>query len=347
VRGARGAGAGACASRTGPRHRARPADQLFVPFARLGAEQTDVEGTGLGLALSQRLCEAMGGALVSSRAGRRAACSASSCAAADPLRRGEETAPRAREFARRARREATLLYVEDNLANLSLVETILLARPGGADPGAAGAARRRAGARARARPRAARPAPARHPGDEVLRRLRADPRTARSRWSSSAPTRRPTVERLRRRAPTRTSPSRSTCALFLRTSSSGCSRAVRPAAAASGRRRRGRAGRLHDPARRRRGGEPRPARGACCGGGASARLVRTSDAREAVPAARARRAPTSCCSTCTCRTARLRGAGRPARAHAGRRVPAGARAHRRRDRRAPSSARWPAARTTS
>jgi hypothetical protein len=29
-------------------------------------------------------------------------------------------------------REATLLYVEDNLANLSLVETILLSRPGGA-----------------------------------------------------------------------------------------------------------------------------------------------------------------------------------------------------------------------
>jgi signal transduction histidine kinase len=26
-------------------------EQLFTPFARLGAEQTDVEGTGLGLAL--------------------------------------------------------------------------------------------------------------------------------------------------------------------------------------------------------------------------------------------------------------------------------------------------------
>jgi hypothetical protein len=37
--------------------------QLFTPFARLGAEQSEVEGTGLGLALSQRLTEAMGGTL--------------------------------------------------------------------------------------------------------------------------------------------------------------------------------------------------------------------------------------------------------------------------------------------
>jgi CheY-like chemotaxis protein len=76
-------------------------------------------------------------------------------------------------------REATLLYVEDNLANLSLVETILLSRPGWrtvpALQGQLGVELARE-----------------HlpdlvlldlhlpdlPGDEVLRRLRADPRTA-------------------------------------------------------------------------------------------------------------------------------------------------------------------------
>ena len=36
-------------------------DQLFAPFSRLGAEHTSIEGTGLGLALSKHLVEAMGG----------------------------------------------------------------------------------------------------------------------------------------------------------------------------------------------------------------------------------------------------------------------------------------------
>ncbi len=38
-------------------------DKLFEPFERLGAEQTDVDGTGLGLALSKGLIEAMGGTI--------------------------------------------------------------------------------------------------------------------------------------------------------------------------------------------------------------------------------------------------------------------------------------------
>src|SRR4029078_2790791 len=38
--------------------------KLFTPFERLGAANSDVEGTGLGLVLSQRLVEAMGGSLI-------------------------------------------------------------------------------------------------------------------------------------------------------------------------------------------------------------------------------------------------------------------------------------------
>jgi signal transduction histidine kinase len=43
-----------------------PADQLdklFQPFQRLGREATTIEGSGLGLALSQALVQAMGGSL--------------------------------------------------------------------------------------------------------------------------------------------------------------------------------------------------------------------------------------------------------------------------------------------
>ena len=36
---------------------------LFKPFERLGADQTGIEGTGLGLTISSRLAEMMGGEL--------------------------------------------------------------------------------------------------------------------------------------------------------------------------------------------------------------------------------------------------------------------------------------------
>jgi PAS domain S-box-containing protein len=153
--------------------------QLFTPFARLGAEQTEVEGTGLGLALSQRLCEAMGGALTLEHSDERGSVFRVDLPGAeDPLRALEDTGTFAAVAA--PHREATLVYVEDNLANLSLVETILLSRPGWrtlpALQGQLGVELARE-----------------HlpdlvlldlhlpdiPGEEVLRRLRADARTAR------------------------------------------------------------------------------------------------------------------------------------------------------------------------
>lgn len=48
---------------TGPGIPPERQEGLFEPFERLGAEHTGVEGTGLGLALSKRLVEAMGGSI--------------------------------------------------------------------------------------------------------------------------------------------------------------------------------------------------------------------------------------------------------------------------------------------
>ena len=158
-------------------------DQLFVPFARLGAEQSGVEGTGLGLALSRRLVEAMGGALVLEHSGPAGSSFAVDLRLSrDPVE-GLAMRPAAAGSAPSAGappcRPVTLLYVEDNLANLSLVETILALRPGWKTiPALQG----RLGAEL---------AREHEPdvvlldlhlpdvkGDEVLRRLRADRRTA-------------------------------------------------------------------------------------------------------------------------------------------------------------------------
>ena len=58
-------------SDTGPGLRAEEMKRLFAPFERLSAGASDVEGTGLGLALSKGLTEAMGGSIgVESKPGK-------------------------------------------------------------------------------------------------------------------------------------------------------------------------------------------------------------------------------------------------------------------------------------
>jgi CheY-like chemotaxis protein len=104
-----------------------------VPFERLGSEQTGVEGAGLGLPLSKRLAEAMGGTLeVSSTAGQGSTFWVELPQAEGPVQRAE----RQQELEQPAEAEPepeaplTVLYIEDNLSNLQLVERVLSRRPG-------------------------------------------------------------------------------------------------------------------------------------------------------------------------------------------------------------------------
>jgi len=104
--------------------------RLFEPFDRLGAEQTEIEGSGLGLTLSKGLLERMGGTIdVGTQPGTTFAIdlpAAEPPAQASGLTRSAG-APDTLGGERGARQR--ILYIEDNLSNLTLVTRILARYP--------------------------------------------------------------------------------------------------------------------------------------------------------------------------------------------------------------------------
>ena len=108
--------------------------RLFQPFERLGRDTSTIEGTGLGLVISRRLVEAMGGALeIDSRPGHgtrmRVVLPSAPAAAAEP--RAEQAAGAAAPVPPAPDAEALrLLYVEDNRINALLFEEALSHHPG-------------------------------------------------------------------------------------------------------------------------------------------------------------------------------------------------------------------------
>jgi PAS domain S-box-containing protein len=104
-------------------------EQLFTPFQRLGAENTEVDGTGLGLALSKRLVELMQGRIgVESAPEKGSTFWIELPATENPLEKIESVVESAPEDSSVAA-SATVLYIEDNPSNLRLVERILTRRP--------------------------------------------------------------------------------------------------------------------------------------------------------------------------------------------------------------------------
>jgi PAS domain S-box-containing protein len=106
--------------------------QLFEPFNRLGQEHGAEQGTGIGLVMSKRLVELMGGVLgVESRVGAGSVfwCELGAAAVPELEAKSAEPAAVARSQAQPDAPLRTLLYVEDNPANLKLVEQLIARRP--------------------------------------------------------------------------------------------------------------------------------------------------------------------------------------------------------------------------
>jgi len=118
---------------TGPGVAPQLHDRLFAPFDRLDAESKGIDGTGLGLALSKGLVEAFGGSLgVDSTVGEGStfwmellvATTSQSFNDTDTLDLTSSA-----EESLTSTRETTLLYIEDNVGNVRLIERLLIHRP--------------------------------------------------------------------------------------------------------------------------------------------------------------------------------------------------------------------------
>jgi CheY-like chemotaxis protein len=117
---------------TGPGLTPEQMAQLFQAFNRLGQEAGSVEGTGIGLVVAKRLVELMGGVI-----GVESAIDVGSVfwfelnAVAEPHISMEEddTVKLVQPHITREAGLHTLLYIEDNPANLKLVEQIIARHP--------------------------------------------------------------------------------------------------------------------------------------------------------------------------------------------------------------------------
>ena len=102
---------------------------VFEPFNRLGREETDTEGSGVGLVITKQLIEVMGGSIhFSSELGK------GSCFEITLNRAEEWTAEKAKSHGRGIIEESSnlafqqarkIVYIEDNASNLRLMEQLL------------------------------------------------------------------------------------------------------------------------------------------------------------------------------------------------------------------------------
>lgn len=111
---------------TGPGIEPEQQESIFKPFERLGAEHSDVEGTGIGLSLTQKLVGLMGGTVTLKSEVGKGSCFTIELpggAIADPIppeRHLEHTC--LPDPAEEKHDYKTILYIEDNISNLNLIK---------------------------------------------------------------------------------------------------------------------------------------------------------------------------------------------------------------------------------
>jgi PAS domain S-box-containing protein len=116
-----------CVTDTGPGIAQDKLAQLFEPFNRLGAESSKVEGTGIGLFLSRRLTEMMGGRLnIASTVGEGTVATLVLKLAKRPVSSAHAALAPSRPG---ANGRLDVLYAEDNEVNAELVRQIVSLRP--------------------------------------------------------------------------------------------------------------------------------------------------------------------------------------------------------------------------
>ena len=99
---------------------------LFQPYNRLGREAGTIEGTGIGLVISRRLAELMGGTL---QASSTAGVGSEFTLRLPPAQGDVEPTPQAAETGPAPYRQRTVHYIEDNETNVELMRGVLLQRP--------------------------------------------------------------------------------------------------------------------------------------------------------------------------------------------------------------------------
>jgi len=118
-------------SDTGPGIPQEALEQLYVPFDRIGAASTPIGGKGLGLTMAKALTEAMGGRIdVDTQQGRGTTFLLTFPLPANVPAISDQAAEERPPKAPTQIQGRTILYIEDNMANLTLIKRILAYRPG-------------------------------------------------------------------------------------------------------------------------------------------------------------------------------------------------------------------------